>query len=96
MGSLVPRPNITRWASKREGYLDYARGSDDELLVCPTDLVIHKENQIGCGAFAKVFLGELRFVKSSEGKRPKTGRTSSNGWTKVAVKQARLATDEAR
>lgn len=65
----------------------------DEFTIHASDLIINDDHQIGCGAFARVFLGELRRTKVDV---CSVQRIRSKSWSRVAVKQARLPTDEAR
>lgn len=63
-------------------------------MVHEEDLLIDRDREIGCGAFARVFLAELRGPSCTG-----TGRTLDKGGsltTKVAVKQARSTTEQAR
>ncbi|KAH7701884.1 Protein KIN-9 c, partial [Aphelenchoides avenae] len=93
LGSLVPRPNLSGWTSNDDDLPYTEVHADDEFLIRPNNLAINKDQQIGCGAFARVFLGELQRTAH---KQHNAGAKGSNSWTKVAVKQARLATEEAR
>lgn len=71
----------------------HGQPSKDEYAIDTKHLEVYEDCQIGSGAFAKVFLGELR------GPKRKLGHVSSHRTgesTKVAVKQALLATEESR
>lgn len=60
LGSLVPRPNLSGWTSNDDDLPYTEVHADDEFLIRPNNLAINKDQQIGCGAFARVFLGELQ------------------------------------
>lgn len=65
----------------------------DEYVIDANHLEVYEGRQIGSGAFAKVFLGELRGPKCMTrcGGLQRTGQP-----TKVAVKQTLLATEDSR
>lgn len=62
-------------------------------MIDEKDLSIDHDTQIGCGAFARVFLAELRVPSCTLSERTLDKRGLP---TKVAVKQARSTTGHAR
>ncbi|KAH7711896.1 tyrosine-protein kinase F09A5.2-like [Aphelenchoides avenae] len=65
----------------------------DDCAIDASNLRVCEDQQIGSGAFARVFLGELRGPHS---KRRDFSNSSTAQSTKVAVKQSLLDTEEAR
>lgn len=76
----------------RKGHHD--KPMKDEYAIDTKYLEVYEDRQIGSGAFAKVFLGELRGPKRKSGHG--SSHRTAESTTKVAVKQALLATEESR
>lgn len=105
----VPRPYSTTWNDYAESYpgkptsklvLTFVkcthyclRPKHDDFVIDEDDLLIDHDRQIGCGAFARVFLAELRGPSCTA-----TGRTLDKKGvsSQVAVKQARSTSEQAR
>lgn len=69
------------------------RPRQDNYAIDENDLSVCEDQQIGSGAFARVFLGELRGPKYE---RRQVSNSSTAQGIKVAVKQSLFDTEEAR
>lgn len=75
---------------------DFSRAFADEWAIASEHLTLFADKQIGSGAFAKVFLAELRGPKHEFLKANRAKFLDPSHFTTVAVKYARDASSQDR